>query len=111
MGHRASRPPLFPWRHSPELLPRLDPTRVEYEEIGDLLGGGVTKSSTTMPTTRRQWWDEERATAWLFLNVPLTQVAFFNDWKQDMADDMSWAFTQGVAGILSNVYQGRFRIT
>ena len=107
-AHRASPPPLFPWRHSPELLPRLDPTRVEYEEQGQLLGGGVTKSTTMNGGGSRQWWDEEMATAWLFLNVPLVQLAFFSDWKQEMATDMSWAFTQGVAGILSNVYQGRF---
>lgn len=94
-----SRPPLFPWRHSAELLPRLDPTSPEFEEKGPLLGGDVYSSHPLL---------DELATAWMFMNVPWYHLIFFRDWQDDLAENMSWAFVQGVAGILSNVYRGRF---
>ncbi len=94
----TSRLPLFPWRHSPELLPRLDPTTLEFHEKRQLLGGNVY---TSYPLV------DELATAWMFMNVPWHQMIFFRHWQADLAENMSWAFVQGVAGILSNVYQGR----
>jgi hypothetical protein len=95
--HRLHHRPLFPWRHSPEVLPRLDPSTRDYDEQGQLLGGGI---ATTHPIY------DEVPTAWLFMNVPWIQLLFFKDWKDEMAHHMSWAFTQGLAGILSNVYRG-----
>ena len=91
-------PPLFPWRHSPHPLARLDPTTLEFQEKGQLLGGNVY---TSYPLV------DELATAWMFMNVPWYQILFFRQWQADIAENMSWAFIQGVAGILSNVYQGK----
>lgn len=92
-------PPLFPWRHSPHPLARLDPTSLEFQEKGQLLGGNVYTSHPLI---------DEIATAWMFMNVPWYQILFFRQWQADLAENMSWAFTQGVAGILSNVYRGRY---
>jgi hypothetical protein len=75
----------------------LDPSTRDYDEQGQLLGGGI---ATTHPIY------DEVPTAWLFMNVPWIQLLFFKDWKDEMAHHMSWAFTQGLAGILSNVYRG-----
>lgn len=94
---KSNRPPLFPWRSSPEFLPRLDPSTPEFEEEGQLLGGNINMTHPVI---------DEMATAWIFLNVPLHQLVFFRDWQDDLAENFSWAFTQGVAGILSNVYRG-----
>lgn len=93
---KANRPPLFPWRHSGEPLPRLDPTSPEFHEKGQLLGGNIYTSHPLI---------DEIATAWMFMNVPLHKLVFFRDWQDDLAEKMSWAFVQGVAGILSNVYR------
>lgn len=43
------------------------------------------------------------ASAFMFLDVPLYQFLFFGSWKGELADSVSWAFTQGVAGLLSNL--------
>lgn len=89
-------PPLFPWRHSPHPLPRLDPTSLEFQEKGQLLGGNVYSRHPLV---------DELATAMFFMNVPWYQILFFRQWQTDMAENMSWAFIQGVAGILSNAYR------
>ena len=88
--------PLFPWIHSTEPLDRLIPGTQDYFRKGNLLGAGLTSSNPKMDTL---------ATALLFLDVPWYKFLFFKQWKRDLAEDMSWAFSQGVAGILSNVYR------
>jgi hypothetical protein len=72
---------------------------LEFQEKGQLLGGNVYTSHPLL---------DEIATAWMFMNVPWYQILFFRQWQADLAENMSWAFTQGVAGILSNVYRGRY---
>ena len=80
-------------------LQRLIPGTEEYFLKGHLLGAGLTSSNPAMDTL---------ATAFLFLNVPwYTCLFFFKQWKRDLAEDMSWAFTQGVSGILSNTFRGK----
>jgi hypothetical protein len=92
-----AKPPLFPWRHSEEVLPRLIPGPPEFEEQGYLLGGNVFSSNPTF---------DNYATAKFFLDVPWYKMIFFKDWQDDLAESMSWAFAQGTAGIMSNVYRG-----
>jgi len=107
---------VFPWRHSPELLPRLDPSSSssvddeddndEYHRLGQLWGGGIAG------TTHPQW--DERMVSWLFLQVsffPHLLPFVYDEWKDELAKDMSWAFTQGMAAMLSNIYQGTGRRT
>jgi hypothetical protein len=48
------------------------------------------------------------ATSYFFIGVPLYQMMFFKQWQEDMAENMSWAFSQGVGGILSNVYHSTY---
>ena len=90
---------LFPWRSSDQLLERLVPGSEEFEEKGYLLGGNVFSSNPMF---------DAYATAFFFLRVPLYQMLFFSHWQQDLAENVSWAFSQGVAGILSNVYQSTY---
>ena len=93
----VNRPPFFPWRHSSELLPRLDRSSLEFYDKGQLLGGNIYSSHPLL---------DEIATAWIFMNVPWYKMIFIQDWRDELAENMSWAFVQGMAGILSNVYQG-----
>ena len=39
-------------------------------------------------------------TAYMFLDVPIWQLFLFPIWKAELADSMSWAFTQGVSNLL-----------
>lgn len=87
---------LFPWRSSDQLLQRLVPGSEEFEQKGYLLGGNVFSSNPMF---------DAYATAYFFLRVPLYKMLYFSHWQADMAENMSWAFSQGVAGILSNVYK------
>lgn len=89
---------IFPWRSSDELLERLVPGSEEFQKKGYLLGGNVFSSNPMF---------DAYATAYLFMGVPMHQMLFFKHWQEDMAENMSWAFSQGVGGILSNVYQSK----
>jgi hypothetical protein len=40
------------------------------------------------------------------LNIPWYQGLLGSAWKQDLADASGWAFSQAVAGVLSNTYRG-----
>ena len=46
------------------------------------------------------------ATAYMFLDVPLWQMLFWRHYEKELATSMSWAFTQGVAQLLSSVVSG-----
>jgi hypothetical protein len=89
--------PLFPWRHSEQLLDRLVPNSLEFQEKGNLVGGNIVSSNPTF---------DAFFTGYMFLEVPWYKMIFFKDWQQDTAENMTWAFTHGVSGVLSNVYQG-----
>jgi hypothetical protein len=90
---------LFPWRSSDQLLERLVPGADEFEQKGYLLGGNVVSSNPMF---------DAYATSYFFIGVPLYQMMFFKQWQEDMAENMSWAFSQGVGGILSNVYHSTY---
>jgi len=63
-----------------------------------LLGGNIFLDDSVAH------WDAYAA-AYLFMNMPLSSL-LLTDWQQELAQSMSWAFGQGFAGVLSNVYQG-----
>ena len=91
-------PIVFPWRHQEECISRVVPGTLEYATKGQLLSSTkMTAGNSTL---------NAYATAFMFLDVPLYQLLFFNSWKAELADSVSWAFCQGVAGILSNIYRG-----
>lgn len=94
---KVTPPLLFPWRHEQELLDRLIPGTRDFDEKGPLLGGGVSSSNPGF---------DAFFTAKMFLNEPIYKIMFFNQWKAALAENFSWAFTHGVAGIFSNVYNG-----
>jgi hypothetical protein len=85
---------VFPWRHEDHPLPRFVEGTDEYVRLGHLL-----YSVTNQVGDRRM---NMLATAFMFLNIPLYQLLLFGSWKGELADNMSWAFTQGVAGLLSH---------
>jgi hypothetical protein len=87
---------IFPWRHETELLPRLLPP---YDIQGGLIGPGVPP----MPGLLRFIFLQLSAKN---LNIPWYQGLLGSAWKQDLADASGWAFSQAVAGVLSNTYRG-----
>jgi len=80
--------PIFPWRHERKdiFLPRLTPGTKEYETI------------VAFPTPQEPF-------AFLFLGVPLWDAFLMGGWKRDLSENMTYAFLQGLAGIMSNVYR------
>ena len=88
---------VFPWRHEPLPLPRLIEGTIEHASKGQLLTStDMTPGNTTMNAL---------ATAYMFLNVPWYQCFpwFFGSWKDELADSMSWAWTQSMAQVLSRM--------
>ncbi len=86
---------IFPWRHEDTLLPRLVEGTIDHATKGQLL--------TTVTTQTGHVQMNALASAFMFLDVPLYQFPFFGTWKGELADSVSWAFAQGVAGLLSNL--------
>jgi hypothetical protein len=89
---------LFPWRHETSLLDRLTPGTLDYVTKGHLLSTTKMKPGNATLNTY--------ATAYMFLDVPWYSLVFGSSWKSELTDSMAWAFSQGVAGLLSNLYQG-----
>jgi hypothetical protein len=86
---------VFPWRHEEQPLPRWIQGTDEYNRQGHLLysvNNDTGDSQLNMIVT-----------AYMFLEIPLYQVLLFGRWKEDLTDNMSWAFTRGVAGLLSSL--------
>lgn len=81
--------PLFPWRHetSENLLPRLQFGSPEY--LADV----------RLPN------DIQGMLAVMFLKVPFWKVFFGTSWRDELAESCAFAFAQGTAGIISNVYK------
>ena len=85
----GSAPPLFPWRHetAEHPLPRLVPGTPEsqyHENVPSEIEDGIAS---------------------LTLNVPLWHRLMGRDWRPVFAESASYAFSKGVAGIVSNVYR------
>ena len=101
----ASAPPptfaLFPWRHELDLMDRLHPDRKDYYEKGSMYIDGLGTRFSNKGIS-------PFLIAFVPLKEPLSNVLFFREWKRDFAESASWAFTQAVAGIISNIYNGRY---
>ena len=80
-------------------MDRLIPGSDEFERKGYLLGGNVMSSNPMF---------DAYATAYLFMGVPLSEILFFRQWQEDTAENMAWAFSQAMSGILSNVYERKY---
>jgi hypothetical protein len=93
--HRNS---IFPWRHEIELLPRLLPP--VYDGQDGLMGPGIPP----IPGPLRFMFTQASARN---LNIPMFRALFGTAWKQNLADASVWAFSQAVAGVLSNTYRGK----
>jgi hypothetical protein len=76
----------FPWRSSPIALDRV--------VSGDDLSGQAQ-------VFNERW--IRAAVAGRLLGVPWIHI-FLNTWKQELADDLRWAFQKGLAGVLSNTF-------
>jgi hypothetical protein len=92
--HRNS---IFPWRHETDRLPRLLPP---YDVQGGLLGPGISPMSGPVRFI-------SMVTAAKHLKIPFFRAVFGSAWKQNLADASGWAFSQAVAGVLSNTYRGK----
>ena len=81
----------FPWRHEQHLMPRLELEAIK--ERGDFRAKMFLKL----------W---EKSTG-VMMEIPWLHL-IGNAWRQDIADPAAWAFSRGVAGLLSNIYRGKF---
>jgi hypothetical protein len=95
-----SKVEIFPWRHEADPLPRCVEGTSENTMDSHLLSS--TSMSPGNPTFN------SLTTAFMFLDVPIYQFLFFGSWKEDLADSVSFAFTQSVACLLSNISKGEF---
>lgn len=91
----ASGKVVFPWRHEESPLPRLVEGTIDHATKGQLLSTVTTKTGNVQMNAL--------ASAFMFLDVPLYQFLFFGSWKGELADSVSWAFTQGTAGLLADL--------
>jgi hypothetical protein len=93
---------IFPWRHDTELLPRLVRGSDEFKLQGGYLGpGDPLPLKTNFRISSYQSWSA------FLIGVPWYEVPF-SGWKQELALSSSWAFTQAVAAIMSNLYRVPF---
>ncbi|KAL3933659.1 MAG: hypothetical protein SGBAC_010297 [Bacillariaceae sp.] len=90
---------LFPWRSSNDIMGRLIPGSEEFQRKGYLLGGNVMSSNPMF---------DQYATAYFFMGVPMSEMIFFQKWQEDLSENIAWAFSQTMSGILSNVYEQPF---
>ena len=87
---------LFPWRHKLFPVSRLIPGTPEQKKRGLLLtskGQKVYGNSSLNAIV----------TAYMFLNVPWYELFWISHFQDELSSNISWSFTQGVAGLLSNL--------
>jgi hypothetical protein len=91
----ASKRPtaIFPWRHESEPL--------EWVREGQQFGKNWIRLN------RLGAFAMTHGTAINHLNVPWYEV-IFSGWKQELANSGAWAFSQAVAGVISNTYSVPF---
>ena len=85
-------PLLFPWRHDSCLPPRLATRKSNF--TSKLISYEFSTQSLTALTARA------------YLGVPLLRL-INNSWQREFAESCSFCFSVGVAGILSNIYEGK----
>jgi hypothetical protein len=89
------RKTIFPWRHETEPLERL----IDPNVHGGVFGPGMRPFPWFIKVLMTQ-------AAAVHLNVPWYKVLTTSAWKQELADASGFAFSQAVAGVLSNTYKG-----
>jgi len=84
-------PAIFPWRHSNELLPRVDPTSREYNPYGPAV---IMKFPDTLfahgvcaRMLGSSYWD-----------------IITNKWEKDLCQNFTWAFGRATAGLISHTF-------
>ena len=87
---------VFPWRTKSSLLPRLVPGTPEHTKDGLLL---TSKSQSLHGSSSLN----AIVTSYMFLNVPWYELFWISDVKDELSASVSWAFTHGVANLLSNL--------
>ena len=87
---------VFPWRTKSSLLPRLVPGTPEHTKDGLLL---TSKSQSLHGSSSLN----AIVTSYMFLNVPWYELFWISDVKDELSSSVSWAFTHGVANLLSNL--------
>jgi hypothetical protein len=87
---------VFPWRTESYLLPRLVPGTLEHTKEGLLL---TSKSQALHGSSSLN----AIVTSYMFLNVPWYDLFWISDVKDELSSSISWAFTHGVANLLSNL--------
>ena len=90
---------VFPWRHEEAPIPRVTPGTLDYTVKGQLIS---TTSMKPGNSTLNSY-----ATAYMFLDLSWQELLFFGTWKTEFAESVSWAFCQGLAATISNVFNGR----
>jgi len=88
----ASGALIFPWRHEADKLNRFIPGTEEHETKGHLL--------STVNTPPGNATLNAVSTAYMFLDLPILELLFFSDFKQELTDSFSWAFVQGMNNLL-----------
>jgi len=82
----------FPWYHSEDMVPRME------SEIG------MVEASRKRRLGVKVW---EGSTRYL-MGVPLSEIFFGNDeWREELAENSSWAFCHGMASLLSHLYKSK----
>jgi hypothetical protein len=84
----------FPWRSSPILLDRL--------EVPNDLSGSLSSRSAFHISVRQAF--AARKLQYGFPSI------FLGSWKQELADDLGWAFQKGLAGLLSHVLSSEYTL-
>lgn len=92
---------IFPWRHDTELLPRLVVGSDEFKLHGGYYGPG---DPFNCPIRNMPLFTTFAAN---LIGVPWYKIPF-SGWRQELADSSSWAFTQAVAAMMSNLYRVPF---
>ena len=87
---------VFPWRTKSSLLPRLVPGTPEHTKDGLLL---TSKSQSLHGSSSLN----AIVTSYMFLNVPWYELFWISDVKDELSSSVSWAFTHGVANLLSDL--------
>lgn len=84
---QVNAPPLFPWRHSSELLSRLDPSTPQGHVDVILPPNGQALMAS------------------VFFPLSFIEAFFIQGWKDELAHASAYAFVQGVVGLMSHTYQ------
>jgi hypothetical protein len=85
--------PLFPWRHETTMLPRLTPDTPENAYNLTLSPGGLAFLHALFLQNSKSGFVSKFVTSFTS-----------NHWKDELADNAGWAFTQAVGAMIQNTY-------